>query len=89
MSFTCGDLFNEGLKIVGKNLLGGKDKGGGGDAGLDFDEVDFSSYMMNFEKPLKSGKFQGSPFKISNYATNRKYWEQRMLEYLILAKAIK
>ena len=55
----------------------------------DFDEVDFSSYMMNFEKPLKSGKFQGSPFKISNYATNRKYWEQRMLEYLILAKAIK
>ena len=91
MSFTWGDLFKEGLKIVGKNLLGGRDSdgGGGSSAGLSPDSVDFGDLMMTFEKPLKSGKVQGAPFKVSNYATNRKYWEQRMLEYLILAKAIK
>ena len=89
MSFTWGDLFKEGLKIVGKNLLGGRDSGGGGGGGAKIDDVDFSDLMMSFEKPGKSGKVSASPFKISNYATNRKYWEQRMLEYLILAKAIK
>lgn len=89
MSFTWGDLFKEGLKIVGKNLLGGGDSGGGSSAGLQPESVDFGDLMMTFEKPLKSGKVEGAPFKVSNYATNRKYWEQRMLEYLILAKAIK
>ena len=89
MSFPWGDLVKEGLKIVGKNLLGGRDSGGGSSAGLEPDSVEFGDLMMTFEKPLKSGKVEGAPFKVSNYATNRKYWEQRMLEYLILAKAIK
>ena len=89
MVFTWGFFFKDCLKIVVNNLLGCRDSGGGSSAGLEPDSVDFGDLMMTFEKPLKSGEVKGAPFKVSNYATNRKYWEQRMLENLILAKAIK
>ena len=36
-----GEIFKEGLKIVGMNLLKGRDSGGGSSAGLKPDYVDF------------------------------------------------
>jgi len=40
-----GEIFKEGLKIIGKNLLkGGSDDGGG--SGRDFSPVSFDEYEM-------------------------------------------
>ena len=46
-----GEIFKEGLKIVGMNLLKGRDSGGGGSAGLKPDFVDFDEYDMSMLKP--------------------------------------
>lgn len=82
-----GEIFKEGLKIIGKNLL----KGGSGDSGgpvdMGYDPVSFDEYemaMFRTEEPTAIKKPE-----VSNYLAFRKFWDERLLEYLTLSRTVK
>ena len=82
-----GEIFKEGLKIVGMNLLKGRDSGGGSSAGLEPDYVDFDEYDMAMLKPEDVTAIEKA--KVSNYITYQKFWNDRLLQYLNMARTIK
>jgi len=78
-----GEIFKEGLKIIGSNLLkGGSDDGGG--SGRDFTPVSFDEYEMGMFRPEGSSKVEGP--EVSNYMQYKKFWDDRLLQYLMQSR---
>ena len=82
-----GEIFKEGLKIIGKNLL----KGGSGDSGgpvdMGYDPVSFDEYEMGMFKTEESTAIKKP--EVASYLTYKRFWDDRLLEYLNLARTIK
>ena len=62
-----GEIFKEGLKIVGMNLLKGRDSGGSSSAGMKPNFVDFDEYDMSMLKPEDVTAVKKA--EVSNYIT--------------------
>jgi hypothetical protein len=81
-----GEIFKEGLKIIGSNLLkGGSDDGGG--SGRDFTPVSFDEYEMGMFKTEEATAIKKP--EVASYLTYKRFWDERLLEYLNLARTIK
>ena len=79
-----GEIFKIGLSILGKNLSGSGDNQGPVDSG--FDPVSFDEYEMAMFRPEASTKIEGP--EVSNYMQYRKFWDDRLLEYLMKSRQV-
>jgi len=82
-----GEIFKEGLKIVGTNILKSKDSDEGNYEGMRKDYVSFDEYDMAMLKPEDVTAVKKAD--VSNYITYQKFWNDRLLQYLNMARTIK
>jgi len=77
-----GEIFKVGLQILGKNLSGSGDNQGPVDSG--FDPVSFDKFEMGMFRPEGSSKVEGP--EVSNYMQYKKFWDDRLLQYLMQSR---